>query len=87
MLIAESYFNISNSHNGVVQGSNKVIKITCPVVVLTGEYDMRFRYLNAIENSIPTAKKILIPKCSHDPFIGNPKGFVSLLTNFLYDTK
>lgn len=59
----------------------QVLKVTVPVMVLTGEADAGHQ--NKLLTAIPSAKQVFITNAGHVSNLENPKGFNEALLNFL----
>lgn len=61
-----------------------LVKITCPTLVLHGDYDViAFEAQEKIQQTIPNAKLILLKDCGHFPFVEQPDVFVQTIDAFL----
>lgn len=79
-------FNISHTHNGVVEGSGEVDKIQIPVLVTCSDKDLiippqlaKFTADEIGEN----AKLAVLENCSHAPHYDNIQLVLDTLTNFI----
>ncbi|WP_316814228.1 alpha/beta fold hydrolase [Pedobacter heparinus] len=62
-------------------GRLKTIKVTVPVMVLTGDADTGLR--NKLLEAIPSAKQVMIRNAGHVSNLENPEGFNEALLSFL----
>ncbi|EGD52810.1 alpha/beta hydrolase fold protein [Thermoanaerobacter ethanolicus JW 200] len=83
---ATQIFNISHFHNGVVMGTGEVDKLTMPVLLLWGEYDVIVKK----EYSEETAKEIgenahvvVIENAAHSVFIDNEEQTLKVMLDFI----
>ncbi len=80
------HFNISDEHNGVVEGTGEVHKITAPTLVIQGKddlivpMDMGVGIAEAIGEN---AKLELLDKGSHAPMTDDLDRFMNLILSFL----
>jgi len=80
------HFNISDEHNGVVEGSGEVHKINVPTLVIQGKDDlvvpmeMGVGIANAIGEN---AKLMLLDNCGHSPMTDDIDRFMNIVLDFL----
>lgn len=80
------HFNISDEHNGVVQGSGEIDRLKTPTLVIQGENDVIVPKSMAIEISEAmgeVARLELLPNGGHAPLEDNLDRFMSLIVDFL----
>lgn len=57
--------------------------ITCPTLVVDAQHDLiQKKHTELIAKSIPDAKKVMVPKSSHNIFFSNPEYTSQMLKNF-----
>ena len=82
--LALTYFNISDTHNGVVEGNNLVSSITCPVLMIHGKEDRVVPYDVAVDNH-DALKNISVLEpldASHAPLLDSRKKVMALIESF-----
>jgi pimeloyl-ACP methyl ester carboxylesterase len=65
-------FNLSDTHNGYVQGAGEISKIKCPVTILQGENDLvvPMAMAEGIYNALkPNAKLEVLKNSGHNPMV------------------
>ncbi|MFS0751266.1 alpha/beta fold hydrolase [Oceanobacillus sp. 1P07AA] len=70
---ALAHFNISDEHNGYIQGNGKIKSIQVPVLSYYGEQD-RIIKLQDVKNtveSLPNATLRVLKNCGHSPLVDN----------------
>jgi len=79
-------FNMTDTDNGVVKGSNRLRQIMSPVLLVHGEDDL----VVPVTESMATAKMlgelatlIVLPECGHSPLTDNLPGLEAALRSFL----
>ncbi|MDP3487335.1 MAG: alpha/beta hydrolase, partial [Bacillota bacterium] len=79
-------FNMTDEHNGVVAGSNRLSLVNGPVLVIQGELD----YVVPASVGHDTANRLgiraqlaLMPNCGHSPLTDDLAGLLVLIINFL----
>ncbi len=80
------HFNISDEHNGVVQGSGEISKLKTPTLVIQGEDDLVVPKTMGIEISEvmgKTARLELLPNGGHAPLEDDLDRFMNLVIDFL----
>lgn len=80
------YFNISDEHNGVVEGTGEVHKIKAPTLVIQGKND----YIVPMEMGVGIAEGIgenatleLLENGGHSPMTDDLDRFMKLILNFM----
>lgn len=79
-------FNISEEHNGVVEGNGLVNKIEVPTLVLQGDRDYvvpRYMGEGIAEGIGENAKLVILENCGHSPLIDAMKVLVSEIRQFV----
>lgn len=79
-------FNISEEHNGVVEGNGLVNKIHVPTLVLQGDRDYvvpRYMGEGIAEGIGENAKLVIIESCGHSPLIDAMAVLVSEIRQFV----
>lgn len=78
-------FNISNKHNGVSQGNNKIEDITAETIVIQGSNDMLvpFDMAYTIKYSLRSPSKILTGTFGHSPFVDSPEWIKKTVFDFI----
>ncbi len=76
-------FNISNKHNGVLKGNNKIEDITAETVVIQGSNDalVPFDMAYTIKYSLKSKSKIATGNFGHSPFLDCPLWISDLVSN------
>jgi pimeloyl-ACP methyl ester carboxylesterase len=80
------HFNISNEHNGVLQGSGEISKLKTPTLVIQGEDDLVVPKTMGIEiaNAMGKVARLeLLPNGGHAPLEDNLNRFMNLVLDFL----
>jgi len=80
------YFNISDEHNGVVQGSGEISKLKTPTLVIQGEDDLvvpKTMGIGIAEVMGEIARLELLPNGGHAPIEDNLGRFMNLIIDFL----
>ncbi|MDP3386173.1 MAG: alpha/beta hydrolase [Eubacteriales bacterium] len=80
------HFNISNEHNGVVQGSGEISKLKAPTLVIQGEDDLvvpKAMGVEIAETMGKIARLELLPNGGHAPIEDNLDRFMNLIIDFL----
>lgn len=80
------HFNISDEHNGVVEGTGEVHKITAPTLVIQGKDDLvvpKEMGIGIAEAIGENAKLELLDNCSHSPMTDDIDRFMNLILSFL----
>jgi pimeloyl-ACP methyl ester carboxylesterase len=80
------HFNISDEHNGVVQGSGEINKLKTPTLIIQGEDDVIVPKAMGIEiaNAIGDVARLeLLPNGGHAPLEDNLNRFMNLILDFL----
>lgn len=83
---ALNIFNISDHHNGLVQGTGEVHKITMPVLLIQGKNDLLVteKMANEILEDIgENARMVLLEQCGHSPQVEQLDRLVEEVENFL----
>ncbi len=83
---ALNIFNISNQHNGLVEGTDLAKKISVPVLVLQGDRDyvVSSRMAEEIIEDIGTNARLeTLVDCGHSPVIDDVTQLVQKITSFL----
>jgi len=82
--LALSYFNISDVHNGVVEGSNDIHKITCPVLIIHGTSDRVVPFEVAEDNHEALKGNSVIEPldASHAPLLDERRKVIELIESF-----
>lgn len=81
---------LANSLRGFGTGSmpslwDDLKQISCPVLLITGEYDEKFKNINGEMNSIiNNAAHHIVPDCGHTVHLEKPEHFLNLTNNFLF---
>ncbi len=78
-------FNISNKHNGIIEGNNKITAITAETLVVQGSNDaiVPFDMAYTIKYSLNSKSKIVTGTFGHSPFIDVPDWINETIINFL----
>ena len=80
---------LANSLRGFGTGrmgyfGSKLSHINCPVLLITGELDIKFTKINsALKRKFPTAKHKIIKNAGHNSHLEEPKRFVTMTNDFL----
>ena len=62
----------------------KIEMITCPTLIITGDYDLMPQESNKdIHKAIKNSKLVTLKHCGHFPFIEDKKEYFTILENFL----
>jgi len=84
-----SKIGLANSLRGFGTGKmgyfgSKLNKITCPVLLITGELDTKFTKINSVlKNKFPNAKHKIIKNAGHNSHLEDPMKFVNVVNEFL----
>jgi len=81
------HFNISDEHNGVVEGSGEVHKIEAPTLVIQGKNDLIVPMdmgVGIAEGIGENAKLELLDNGGHAPMTDDLDRFMKLILNFMY---
>jgi pimeloyl-ACP methyl ester carboxylesterase len=81
-------FNISGEHNGAVEGTGDVKKITVPTLVLWGRNDLVVPEQMAldIKNDLgDRAKLVYLENCGHSPVVDDLNQLLKRMTEFIED--
>lgn len=87
---ALSYFNITDTHNGIIKGSNLINNIEAPVLILHGEDDLVIPLINARQTQdllLTLNKSVEIytyPDSGHSLFIDQPEQLAQQVLTFLH---
>ncbi|MCF6092803.1 alpha/beta hydrolase [Microaerobacter geothermalis] len=79
-------FNISNQHNGLVEGTGDVANIQVPTLVLWGRNDLvvtEQMTLEIMEDMGPNARLVYLEGCGHSPLVDDLDQLLNEVTNFL----
>ncbi|EJR54028.1 hypothetical protein IIM_02285 [Bacillus cereus VD107] len=78
-------FNISDEHNGVVQGNGHIHRIKAPTLVIQGDRDYVVPQVvgEELAKHLPTAKLTILEDCGHSPFIDSLDVFIQHVENWL----
>lgn len=79
-------FNITNDHNGVVDGSGRIDQIKCPVFIIHGELDLIVNVSLAYEMKEyfgERAKLYIMKNAGHSAFMDKPEEFKSIMNEIL----
>ncbi|MEC5425617.1 alpha/beta hydrolase [Virgibacillus sp. C22-A2] len=82
---ALNYFNLSDVHNGLVEGEGKIKNINVPVMIAWGENDMvvtRQMTDELIEDYGEKAVYKELDGCGHSPFIDDPEQLLNVMEQF-----
>lgn len=84
---AIALFNISNTHNGLTEGTGEVDKILCPVLVIQGEYDMLVpaAYGSIVASEIGENAQLVMLPSGHSPLEDSLDPMMEALLSFLED--
>lgn len=64
--------------------TDKLEKINCPVLIVTGDYDLMPQESNNIlQKNIKNSKLVILKNCGHFPFVEDKNEYFILLENFL----
>lgn len=80
------HFNMTDEHNGVTEGSNRVGLIQADVLIIQGEKDLVVPKLFAEETKKhlgDQAKLVLLEDSGHSPITDNFTQFINVLTEFV----
>lgn len=80
------HFNISDAHNGVLQGSGEISKLKTPTLVIQGEDDLvvpKSMGVEIAEAIGETAKLVLLKNGGHAPLEDDLDRFMNLILDFL----
>ncbi len=80
------HFNISNEHNGVVEGSNEAHKIKAPALVIQGKNDLVVPMemgLGIVEGIGENAKLELLDRGGHAPMEDDLERFMNIILSFM----
>ncbi|OZM58372.1 alpha/beta hydrolase [Lottiidibacillus patelloidae] len=83
---ANNQFNISNKHNGVVEGSNDIAKIKCPTLILYGENDIVVPTVmteQLIQDFKGRAEVVMLKNCGHSPLVDDLPQLLGSIEQFL----
>lgn len=65
---------------------DKLSRITCPVLLITGAFDSKFcKLAKQMVNYIPAGRHVIIPDAAHRVHIDNPEDYLSKLIPFFTD--
>lgn len=87
---ALNMFNISNVHNGLVEGTNQVKDIDIPVLIAYGEDDMvvtKNMTDELIEDFGDRAEVVELKGCGHSPQIDDLQQVIKVMENFFVGNK
>ncbi|MED0981716.1 alpha/beta hydrolase [Bacillus paramycoides] len=78
-------FNISDEHNGVVQGNGRIHRIQVPTLVIQGDRDYVVPQVvgEELAKHLPNAKLTILEDCGHSPFIDCLDVFIQHVENWL----
>ncbi|PFD34309.1 alpha/beta hydrolase [Bacillus cereus] len=78
-------FNISDEHNGVVQGNGHIHRIQAPTLVIQGDRDYVVPQVvgEELAKHLPNAKLTILEDCGHSPFIDCLDVFIQHVENWL----
>ncbi|MED0965587.1 alpha/beta hydrolase [Bacillus paramycoides] len=78
-------FNISDEHNGVVQGNGRIHRIQVPTLVIQGDRDYVVPQVvgEELAKHLPNAKLMILEDCGHSPFIDCLDVFIQHVENWL----
>lgn len=79
-------FNISNSNNGLMEGSNRAKDINIPVLILRGERDLvvsKQMTEEIIADLGPNAKFVELKDCGHSPLVDDLGQLLKAIDEFL----
>jgi pimeloyl-ACP methyl ester carboxylesterase len=83
---AMNRFNISRKHNGLVEGTGEVERITAPTLIIWGENDLivtKTMQEEIVEDFVDIAKFAILPNTGHSPLVDNLEGLLKELDHFL----
>ncbi|MBA2872605.1 pimeloyl-ACP methyl ester carboxylesterase [Anoxybacillus calidus] len=83
---AMNRFNISRKHNGLVEGTGEVERITAPTLIIWGEHDLivtKTMQKEIVEDFRGMAKFVILPNTGHSPLIDHLDGLLKELDRFL----
>ncbi len=64
--------------------TDKLEKINCPVLIVSGDYDLMTQESNNIlQKNIKNSKLVILKNCGHFPFVEDKNEYFILLENFL----
>ncbi|MCH7773491.1 MAG: 2-succinyl-6-hydroxy-2,4-cyclohexadiene-1-carboxylate synthase [Bacteroidetes bacterium] len=84
-----SKIGLANSLRGFGTGrmgyfGNKLNQINCPVMLITGELDIKFTKINSVlKKKFPNAKHKIIKNAGHNVHLEEPERFVTVINDFL----
>ena len=79
-------FNISEKHNGLIEGNGLVKNIKLPVLILRGDRDLIIREYMAkeiIEDLGDVARFVELKDCGHSPLVDDLDQLLHVITEFL----
>ncbi|KFM99901.1 alpha/beta hydrolase [Bacillus clarus] len=78
-------FNISDEHNGVVQGNGHIHRLQVPTLVVQGDRDYVVPQVvgEELAKNLPNAKLVILEDCGHSPFIDCLDEFIGHVTKWL----
>ncbi|MGE7632121.1 alpha/beta fold hydrolase [Bacillus paramycoides] len=78
-------FNISDEHNGVVQGNGRIHRIQVPTLVIQGDRDYVVPQVvgEELAKHLQNAKLTILEDCGHSPFIDCLDVFIQHVENWL----
>jgi pimeloyl-ACP methyl ester carboxylesterase len=83
---AMNRFNISRKHNGLVEGTGEVERITAPTLIIWGENDLivtKTMQEEIVEDIGENATVTVLPDAGHSPLVDNLEGLLKEVENFL----
>lgn len=79
-------FNLSNEHNGMVEGNGKIDKITVPVLSIWGDKDvvvLRHMVEDTVNAIGENARLVIYNDCGHSPITDCTEKLISDIANFV----